>query len=608
MKDLLEGPDDPDKGKEDEGDDSMAVDENGQSSSSDVSFDPKLCVDCQRMPKEIYCHDCDEAFCRVCFQFVHRGGKRKNHHVDVLVPERKPELENDDEERQKDELEHPETADDNLAGAAAQKLYSHSGIFNLGDSDSDTLDRIMKSMRRCVKFIPLRLTYNERQLLRLLEAALNVSEYTDRVDIISCRSKARRIVQQLREMCSVLAGLVVSSDMRLGQKLIENKNFVDNAEWYKAIFEIGRRYKVMNPERMRDTYGKLCYMVMDSMLPEIKDTMEFDLYKPVKTVYGLLKRGDKSGLQVLFDPMIVDATAEVRPEGRSRRMINRMIKQKESCIEKLSKKYSSATGVSNEQIKMALYSIGDYNAYTNKNRLPVLRMMKRLEQFQDSGSGEFSLGISYGKGGARLTHDHEKQFLYVKQALALWSGVMRDLVELWAYADQDLFDGNRYQVADTGQGLNRIKSCPRVYKKMYSILGEVQHQFKYWVGIPVIHLGDDAVPNALFFLDKYIQIPSILIPIDNTVRDLERLAKNDPYVSGYINSQYGSVEHLQKTILCDYFKHGFDGSGADNYYFAGSCVDATSTSSCEFCNQISKKNYYNFFLLTGFTNFNGEGY
>lgn len=560
------------------------------------------CVDCLRMPKELHCRGCDENFCRVCFQFVHRGGKRKDHAFDELV-----------------KLEGGEKNEGAEAGAEMEEET----VEEEGDDglDEETLKQqdstlssdhiaVLKKIKRNIKFVPMRLTYDERQLLKLLEAALSVSEYTDKVDIISYTLKTKRIVTQLKEICSILAGLVVSSNMKVGQRLIENRNFVDNADWYKTVFEIGRRYKVMNPERMRETYGKLCYIIMDSRLKQVKEHMEFDLFKPILTIERYLQEHSNAESNALFnDPLILDATADIRPEGKSRALINKLIKQKERAVELLARKYASSEGLDREQIRTVLYSIGDFNSYTNKNRIPVLNMSRKLEEFfaDSSKDPKFSLGIRYGHNGARLTHNHEKQYLYVKQALGLWNHVMRDLIELWYLADDDLFDGNSYRMADTGQGLQRIKTCPKLYKKMYSILSECQSKFDYWVGIPVIHLGDDAVPNALFFLDKYIQIPTILIPIDKCVEMITSLAR-DEYIRGMFEEQFGSVEELQKVILCDYFKHGFDGSGADNYYFAGSCVDATSTSSCEFCNNISKKPYYKVFLLSGFTNFNGEGY
>ena len=62
------------------------------------------------------------------------------------------------------------------------------------------------------KYIPLRLDAEERKLLRLLEAALHVSEYTDKVDIMTFRSKTQRITKQLREICAIMSGLVVATD------------------------------------------------------------------------------------------------------------------------------------------------------------------------------------------------------------------------------------------------------------------------------------------------------------------------------------------------------------------------------------------------------------
>ena len=65
------------------------------------------------------------------------------------------------------------------------------------------------------KFIPLRLTLPERKYLRLLDAALQVSEYTDKIDTIGFGySKPKRIVHQIRELCAILSGLVLAADYK----------------------------------------------------------------------------------------------------------------------------------------------------------------------------------------------------------------------------------------------------------------------------------------------------------------------------------------------------------------------------------------------------------
>jgi len=117
------------------------------------------------------------------------------------------------------------------------------------------------------KFIPLRLTLPERKFLRLLEAALSVSEYTDKIDTLGFGlSKAKRIVHQIRELCAIMSGLMISADYKRGQELFTDRDFQANAEFYQTVFELGRRHKIMNPDKMRTTYGKLIYLLQVPMI------------------------------------------------------------------------------------------------------------------------------------------------------------------------------------------------------------------------------------------------------------------------------------------------------------------------------------------------------
>lgn len=586
-----------------------AVFEESNEPESEGERDPSVCNECRDMTTTTICNDCEENFCQVCFEMIHRGGKRRNHeyvkldsdnHENGTAPNELP----DSQQEQK-------SKHDKINSFEASPANEESAV-NANDNPTSIDTKLLSILNRNASFIPMRLTFEERHLLRLLEAALQVSEYTDRVDILSYKSKPKRIVEQLKEICSVLSGLVVASNMKIGQKLLEMKNFSDNAKWFQDVFEIGRRYKIMNPERMRDTYGKLCYMVMDSRLPQIEEHMEFHLYKPIKTVYSFLNSRPEDGakaLGLLKDKETLIATSSISPVGKGRTQITRLIKQKENAIERLASRYSSKY-FSKEDIRQVLYSIGDYNGYINMNRRPIMRMLERLELFRQPEIAEkYSIGIHYGRDGARLTHDHEKQWHYAQQSLTLWSLIQREMVRLWYMADTDLFDGSQYKLASTGHGLHRIKPCPTIYKEMHKIISECRSKTDTWVGSSVVHLGDDAVPNALFFLDKYTQVPTILIPFDQTLMKINELVKDDQLLLEYINKDYGSVEDLKLTILQDAFAHMFDGSGADNFYMSGSCIDGRLTSAWNHCNEISKKKYYSIFLLSSFTGFNGsEGF
>ncbi|CAJ1386702.1 unnamed protein product [Effrenium voratum] len=109
----------------------------------------------------------------------------------------------------------------------------------------------------------------------------------------------------------------VSHNYEQGQQLLQSREFSTRGPFFQTVLEIGRRYKILNPERMRDSYGKLMYFLQDSRKPEVRDLLEFDIVSPVRSVWDVLKRSPK-GVELLEDPQLKIATMEIMSEAAFR--------------------------------------------------------------------------------------------------------------------------------------------------------------------------------------------------------------------------------------------------------------------------------------------------
>lgn len=493
------------------------------------------------------------------------------------------------------------------------------------------------------KFVPMRLTYDERRYLRLIDATMHVSHYTDHMDAQSGVkvNAARKLALQMKQLCAILTGMQVAHNYEEGQQLMQSRDFSTRSGFFQTVLEIGRRYKILNPERMRDSYGKLMYFLQDSKKPEVQELVEFDSVVRVRTVYDVLSKTPR-GLELLEDPQLRTATMEIMPEGKTRTTIQREIRAKEAAIKGLAQKYCSVarrkkrqgaygysmrflrssyndsdsdedqkngTDLTEDLVEQCIYSLGDHSTYLRFNREPCDRLIDFLREYfdlSDPGLPEFSLAIEEGVNGARLSHPHQRQYTFVLQSLTLWREVLDNMFQLWHLAEEDLLDQERtYALTDTGQGLQRVQKSPRSVAAMQKILQRVQRKVGGWIGSSMVHLGDHNVPNSLMFIDKYIQVPRFLGPLVLTLDKIQPLAASTPGMQGYIET-FGGPKKLQKLILADFFRHAFDGSGADNFFDAGSCIDGRLTSAWNWCSTIERKPYFPIFLLTGFTGFDGK--
>eukprot|EP00796_Vickermania_ingenoplastis_P008188 gene8188-5714_t len=454
----------------------------------------------------------------------------------------------------------------------------------------------------------LRLTDVERQQLNLVIAALKVSEYTDEVDDIRYRQRFQesRMVESMQDFFDTLVGLAVASDAvpkKMRDQFTKKPVISSYAPLLAQLFEVTRRHKQLNPSANRCEFGKLMMILQDVQKPSIQRTLNLDspVVLPVKTVGGALAAIQRT--EMLEDPEVERYLAQAG-------------EKKAEALRNLIKKYDTNKSEEDRAVlERCLRSIDDVETLILSNIDPLLTLQNAIKQEFMTGSAGRQIAISSGRGGACLSHSHEQHCQYVMESLVLWELVQRKIFLLWSAAEKDmLMDGEgRYQFVNTGQGFQRMCSAPSSYSIMSQCVREAQERMGgQWIGIKVIHLGDRDVPNPLVFIDKYTQIPGLVYPVTQTLKQLKILfgkAIPDvssavreveyPGISNLLREKYRSYEDLRLSILADFFKHAFDGSGDDG----GSCIDGRLTSAWNWCQQLSKKMYYEAFMLSGFLGF-----
>ena len=74
---------------------------------------------------------------------------------------------------------------------------------------------------------------------------------------------------------------------------------------------------------------------------------------------------------MLEDPAIVVATSEIVAGSKSRSVIDREIKAKESAVSQLSRRYQNSN-ITRDEVQQCLYSIGDNDSALIEMHIPTL--------------------------------------------------------------------------------------------------------------------------------------------------------------------------------------------------------------------------------------------
>ncbi|KEG11370.1 hypothetical protein DQ04_02691030 [Trypanosoma grayi] len=455
-------------------------------------------------------------------------------------------------------------------------------------------------------YLPLRLNPRERKVQRLMRGIIMASHYTDKVDSEAALKSNRRDIIIAREITNALSGFIVALDVEKGAKLLRNKDFSPFVDEIQSSIETCRRYKMMNPDFLRTDYVKFLYMVQDAVQNEnVRNILGFLVAEGLVTVGSYCRSlGIERMLQDKHMPLCITPV----PLIKNRNRLNKALRHKDVTVNTLVKEYSRISGRSPDEVETAIRSLNDANHFAKDNVESTIQLLQLLKEFfsPDEATSSTNLSIEEGENGSRLTHNHRRQYYFVLQSLSLWKNICHRMFSLWTIAEEDMLNPDEpYEFRYTGQGYQRVQKAPNLYRAIYEVVQQTKEELGDWVGSERIHLGDDQVPNAFHFIDKYAQVSRIIIPILRTTSYIDTLDESADH-SAYMKEVWGGAGNAKRAILRDFFRHGFDGSGGDNMDDAGSCVDGRLTSAWNWCNNIRLKPFYPLFLFAGFSSFDGD--
>lgn len=457
--------------------------------------------------------------------------------------------------------------------------------------------------------VPVRLLWPQRKLQRLIRGVLLTSSYTDKVDTERAnRDTARRNMTITKEVIRVLGGLAICEDLSDGAKCILEGNFASREKQVCEAVQVARRFKIMNPDHLRTDYVKFLYLAQDAAQNEMcREALGFNVVSPIVTVGAAAK---ELGIEEMLEDRRLAVCITPVPKIKDRGDLNTALRYKDRLVSVFCKEWALKSGgkAKPDDVELLVRSLNDLNDFSDANVESTRSLIALLQKYfkpTAPKSTADSLAIREAEDGSRLTHEHEKQFTFVLQSLTLWKNIAHRMYELWMTAEADLLNADvPYELRNTGQGLQRVQPAPQLYAKLQALLGDTKRELGAWVGSERIHLGDNQVPNAFHFIDKYAGISRIIVPILRVIEYLD--GELPPAVAAYVKDTFGGVDAAQKTVLRDFFRHGFDGSGGDNMDDAGSCIDGRLTSAWNWCNQIRTKPFYPLFTLAGFSSFDGD--